>query len=310
VSLSALRSVRNQYRGLNAHLHSLWQGVGRWSHFHNLHIGHLALALKAQLRPLGYTAEVEESLQVRRVTVLPGQLGADHHALTVAELLGEVEEKPHRAIAIYRREPDGLVYDQPLAWLELLTPNSKGETFDGVAYRVKRERMLQHGIVFVEMDYLHETPSTFKRLGDYTGDAESVHPYRIVVLDPRPDLKRGRVTVAEFDVDHPIPALEIPLEQGDLITFDFGVPYQQMFEAAFFGDDVDYRQIPVNFDRYHPDDQARIASRMVCVLHAARDGRDLEQAPFESPDFSLEQALAEIERLTTRPRRRPSDQFG
>lgn len=55
-------TAKNQYDGINAHLHSFWQGTGKWHRFHNVYIAQLLMALKAQLIPLGYTAETEESL--------------------------------------------------------------------------------------------------------------------------------------------------------------------------------------------------------------------------------------------------------
>ena len=59
-----VRSLKNQYRGINAHLHSQWQAHGNWAGFHTRHIGDLAGLLRRQLYPMGYVAEIEESLQV------------------------------------------------------------------------------------------------------------------------------------------------------------------------------------------------------------------------------------------------------
>ena len=69
--MEAVQSIKNQYFGINAHLHSFWQGAGKWHRFHNVHIAHLLVALKAQLIPMGYTAETEESLQIRRIAYQP-----------------------------------------------------------------------------------------------------------------------------------------------------------------------------------------------------------------------------------------------
>ncbi len=48
--MPALHSTRNQYPGINAHLHSYWQGRGGWSRFHTNHIADL---LRALLLPRG-----------------------------------------------------------------------------------------------------------------------------------------------------------------------------------------------------------------------------------------------------------------
>ncbi len=63
----AVRSVRHQYTGINAHLHSLWQVKGAWSEFHTRYLAQLADSLKPLLLPLGYTAALESSLQIRRL---------------------------------------------------------------------------------------------------------------------------------------------------------------------------------------------------------------------------------------------------
>src|SRR5215207_3466591 len=75
--MEPVKSIRNQYLGINAHLHSQWQAEGRWSGFHTLQIGDLLRLLKAKLRPLGYTADIEESLQIRRLGDTTGYLRAD-----------------------------------------------------------------------------------------------------------------------------------------------------------------------------------------------------------------------------------------
>lgn len=69
--MQAVCSVKNQYRGINAHLHRYWQGIAKWNRFHKVQIAPLLVTLKARLLPMGYTVETEESLQIRRVTDHP-----------------------------------------------------------------------------------------------------------------------------------------------------------------------------------------------------------------------------------------------
>lgn len=64
---AAVRSIRNQYHGISAHLHSYWQSRGGWHSFHGNHIADLLRALRAALLPMGYTADLESSFQVRRL---------------------------------------------------------------------------------------------------------------------------------------------------------------------------------------------------------------------------------------------------
>lgn len=216
------------YWGINAHLHSLWQAEGGWDEFHASHLIYLANALKIPLLPMGYTAGVQQSLQIR-------------HANT----------------------PDG----KP------------------------------------EADVLHESAPTFPGIPNYrpveNGQllSPNAHPYRIVVIDPRPTLMKGLARLYQFDVDQLLPVVDIPLQGSDVLAFDFGQPYNRTLEESMFGLDVDYRQFPPNFQRYHSADQERIAARMVAVLDANVHNVDLETGPFPIRDMTLSAALAELESL-------------
>jgi hypothetical protein len=316
-----VRSIKNQYLGVNAHLHSLWQGIGKWNRFHNVHVAQLLITLKARLLPMGYTAEVEESLQIRRVSdvarppradILIGDIeprrarqgsmspmaGVETQTLTLDEMLEgeEDQEHPYYAVAIYERLANVQLSD-PVAWIELLSPSNKGGSLDAQVYRAKRKELLRSGLVFVEIDYLHETPPTFARMGDYTQDEAGSHAYRIIVLDPRPNLKAGRAFLYQFDVDTPLPSVTIPLNAGDLLRFDFGMAYRKTIEEGLYGYDLDYSQLPMNFDRYRQEDQARIAARMLAVLEAVHKGVDLETGPFPAKELPLDEALAQLEAL-------------
>lgn len=313
----AIRSVKNQYRGINAHLHSFWQARGTWNRFHNGYITHLTETLAAQLRPMGYVADMEESLQIRRlgedfprrprsnpmiydpdtrraVQSLPMRR-AD--GLSVAELIEEEDRGyPYFAITVYPIRSD-MELGEPVAWIELLSPTNKGHSDDAAAYIGKRRALLDSGMVFVELDFLHETPPTFSRLADYSTKEAEAHPYRIVILDPRPSLKRGPAEVEEFDVDTPIPQVVIPLNADDRLEFDFGVPYNEVFERGFHGDRFSYDEFPLHFERYSAADQTRIARRMLAVLEATRQKANLEQGGFEVKEVSLEAATAAIEAM-------------
>jgi hypothetical protein len=320
----AIRSINNQYRGINAHLHSHWQAVGGWNGFHSAHIADLWKALRARLRSMGYTAELEPSLQIRRldqprtdpesdITIydsdpvrrgqLPDRIGQTAEAvLPIPKLLGEapLSEKTFQAIAIY----DATADKQPTAWIELLSPTNKGNGRDARIYRSKRLNVLESGIVFVEIDYLHASAPTFQGIRDYRprkGKPSPLgsHPYRIVVLDPRPDLETGQAYLAEFDVDQPIPTVTIPLSSNDALEFNFGIPYSKTFEESFYGDEVDYTQLPTKFQRYSEEDQTRIVARMLAVIEAAKRGEDLEKSvPAPLTLRALHEGLTLLQSLT------------
>jgi hypothetical protein len=294
--MSPVRSLHNQYAGINAHLHSEWQATGRWNRFHNVFVTGLMQSLRAALRGMGYTADIEESLQIRRLTdavrprgdvvifdtrsVAPtGITAAAPSLLSVQDLVEEDEDAdhPYSAIVISQRLTEG-ERGEAVAWLELLSPTNKGNQHDAITYRSKRRLLLESGLVFVGLDFLHETPPTFPRLADYSA-GEGGHPYRIVVLDPRPNLKEGRGMLYEFDVDEPLPLVTIPLNAGEQLTFDFGAVYQKVFLESFYGDEVDYSQLPMAWERYSSTDQWRVLLRLATVLEAAEQGKDLEHLP-------------------------------
>ncbi len=320
-----IRSTRNQYRGINAHLHSYWQSEGGWDSFHSNHITYLTSALKAKLLPMRYTAETQQSLQIRRLGEPAGKpesdvtvydrdrnraargrtsTGALHEALLIPEVMSvEDELSQYTAIGIYEFVPDQRNRGTPVCWIELLSPSNKPGGQDAAYYRNKRHKLLQSGMVFVELDYLHESLSTFDKIARYRGADKATepgsHPYRVMVVDPRPIFLEGLAYRAEFDVDDPIPTAEIPLNGDDVLTFDFDAPYQKTFEELFYGLElVDYSQLPLNMDRYSPGDQVRILARMLAIMKAVRDGVDLDKnAPLPvDEDIVLDDALAQIRR--------------
>lgn len=332
--MNPVRSRVNQYRGVNAHLHSYWQGVGGWSRFHTNHITDLMRVLRPLLLPLGYDADVEPSLQIRRlddveppqypesdVTIYdlqPGRTrqrqpvpqpgGATEVVLTIPEALqgDPLSEKDYSAIKIYQMTPGKLDRGTPVAWIELLSPSNKPGGRDAQEYFEKRLMIVDNGLVFVEMDYLHESAPTLKGIPNYrtrrgqTTD-EKARAYRLAVIDPRPDTQKGIIRVTEFDVDAPIPIINIPLVGTDTLPFDFGIPYRKTFEETLYGQQlVDYRELPPNMDRYSLADQARIANRMLAVLKARADGLDLELGPFPASELPLEEALEALEAFQNR----------
>ncbi len=172
--MPALHSARNQYAGINAHLHSYWQGRGGWSRFHTNHIAELLRALRPLLLPRGYYADIEPSLQIRRLNdaepprrpesdltiydrdrdraALPRGAGprggVAKLVLPLAEgLFGEaLSEKDYGAIAIYEALPNRLDRGEPIVWLELLSPSNKPGGRDARSYFDTRLTVLESGI--------------------------------------------------------------------------------------------------------------------------------------------------------------------
>ena len=167
----AVHSIKNQYAGINAHLHSMWQAQGGWSEFHTRHIVHLADALKAVLLPMGYTAAIEPSLQIRRIdTMQPSEYpesdvsiydlddnrpyrplaasptsstGELVFAITEVLLDNQISEKTYNSIGIYEIVPNRNERGQAVAWIELLSPSNKPGGRDVRDYFNKRIKIIE-----------------------------------------------------------------------------------------------------------------------------------------------------------------------
>ncbi len=325
-----VHSIKNQYLGINAHLQSKLQTDGGWDSFHAIHLGHLTTAIQVQLRPMGYEADIEQSLQIKhsvdparypKADVMiydpdPGRAFQPVTALSSANtqeivmpipsLLNITDEQVefYRAIAIYKVSASRQDRGEPIVWIELLSPSNKPTGRDFESYREKRTQILQAGIVFVEIDYLHQYPPTLAGVANYHPYGKNSkpqlgsHPYRITVIDPRPDFLEGQGRSRQFDVDDRIPVIVIPLSASDKLDFDFGAPYRKTFEEMFYGDKVDYSQLPVNFELYSEFDQTRIASRMLAVVNAAQNDVDLEREPQAVETIHLGKALEQIQAIS------------
>lgn len=325
-----LHSIKNQYPGINAHLHSYWQGRRGWSRFHTNPIADLLRALRPALLPRGSDADIEPALQIRRLddaepprfpesdltiydldrdrAARPGEsqsrAGVAELVMPLAEgLFGEpLSANDYGVLKIYEAVPGRLDRGALIARIELLSPSNKPGGCDTRDYFDKRLSVIESGIAFIEIDYLHESPMTLRGLPGYHarrgGPPDNrAHAYRIAIRDPRPDFGRGTLRVGDFDVDAPLPIVALPLSGDETLAFDFGPPYRKMFEETLYGLQlVDYGALPDGFDRYSTTDQRRIATRMLAVAEAAA-GHDLETGPFPVRELPIAEALARIAEL-------------
>ncbi len=327
--MKTIYSRINQYRGINAHLHSLFQASSGWRGFHGNQITHIAAALQDVLIPLGYIAQTEEGLQVRRLDEgsttriadvaiidtnpaerfpipVPVASRTNEAYLPLRELIALEDDAidEYMAIAIYRLQDNQTALGPMVAWLELLSPSHKPGSSDFSSYVHKRRQLLRQGIIFIELDYLHASPTTLERLGSYQPRHKGgprmpgAHPYYILVIDPRPSWEDGEGRWVGFDVDEPIPEMLLPLAGADHITFNFNAAYQRSFTELFYGRRVNYAALPLAFDLYSPDDQARILSRMIAVMQAAERGENLEQPPEPVETLPLDEALRQFDAMS------------
>ncbi len=284
-----LRLRANQYRGINAHLHSSLQNdADAWGSFHGPHITLLAMEIDGLLPP-GYIAEPERGLQIKPyhpvsgeeirserikrrkpdITIyqneapassgasLAGSVTAPTLELPAIESLTLDEEAYLTAIAI--RQVDANDIGKVVTWIELLSPTNKPGGTGYHQYLEGRENTLRSGIALVEIDYLHQSPPVIGLIPSYPDQEPGAYPYLITVTNPRPDLQTGRLRVYGFQVDAPMPVIPIPLADEESFTVDFGKPYHQTFESlSVFSRRVDYEREPERFDTYSQADQTRV----------------------------------------------------
>jgi Protein of unknown function (DUF4058) len=286
INCMPIQTRNNQFLGINPHLHSFWQANSLWNRFHSFHIAQIMSTLKQTLITMGYTAETEEALQIRCYNPEP------QNSLSLKELEGEInDENPYTAIGIY--ELKNYEHGELVAWLELLSPTNKGNSRDANAYQQKRRTLLKQGIVFVEVDYLHETPSTFANVPDYTKQEPYATPYNIITLDPRPNFSDTRGQIYSFQIDEPLPIVPIQLNGEDVIEVDFDFIYQKTFVDGVYGFDMSYDTFPMNMSRYSAQDQARSVTRMLHVLQTT----DLTPMPKALETLDLATALEQLQAL-------------
>lgn len=284
----------NQYRGINAHLHSLLQSEGGgWESFHNAHIINLTEAIDLLL-PEGYYVLNEKSLQLsgfnpntgelKRIPTRPdvgiyGKSEMSHRAgspagskptavIPVIDTLIEDEQLP--SVVIFKVENDKT--SLPVTRIELLSPANKPPGAHYLQYLVKRTETLKNGINLVELDYLHETRSPIRVIPSYPDHEPDAYPYMILVSEVRASLAEAQMAVYGFFVDEPIPVVTIPLSGQDTITVDFGAVYNVTFSRnRYYGTvAVDYDQVPVRFGSYSETDQKRIRERMEMIKTASQ----------------------------------------
>jgi hypothetical protein len=304
----AVKSRKNQYQGINAHLHSSLQGTaGGWEGFHGNHITHLTEAINASL-PSGYLVDSRPALQIREYDPAEGarfrrprpdiaiyearapvssfewpsseNASAPTMTLSALETLDIDSDSYLRAVIIWKTGRGKL--GKPVTWIELLSPTNKPGGTGYMQYIQERATALREGVVLVEVDYLHETRSPINRLPSYPGGEPGAHPYTIAVSDPRPTLQDGWTDVYGFDADAPLPIIDLPLAGKHTVRVNFGQVYNRTFESlAAYSYRVNYAQPPERFETYREADQARIKARMEAVLDAHEQGIDLETGPFE-----------------------------
>jgi hypothetical protein len=212
---------QNPYQGINAHLNSELQtpgsedtGLSTWPGFLSTHVTHIADFLNEQLPP-NYVARSEQSLQI----------GVQEDVL-----LPETTSKQEPDVAIYQRSNTSArssraATSETAASFDLALDDTLDLTEDFVkAVVIRQVSESDHiGIVVTRIELLsptnkpgHAGYNAYRRNRNmalyshvpllnypvYPNDPKS-RPYNILVSDPRPSVKEGRLRAYGFRVDQP-----------------------------------------------------------------------------------------------------------
>lgn len=260
----ALYSKKNLYPGINIHLNSSLQSEsGNWRSFMQSHIVKIGSYLDTVL-PSEYFTMTQPSLQLGNI-ISHLQLsqsakfkptGADTKLTQLAIPYTLFEQDTLMSEVVYKFGNQNLL-EYPVARIELLTTSSKFGGEYHTHYIQNRQQALEDGVVLIEIDYLHETPSCIPNFPNYR--EEHSPPYRIYVTIPRPSVAKGKTIVYGWGVVDPFPLIKLLLLNDDETTVDFGIPYNHTFETMrLYHRTIDYAQDPTNIDTYTDEDKVKI----------------------------------------------------
>ncbi len=241
--------MHNLYRGVNPHLNSRLQTPESnmypaiFSSFHATFIVHIADALNDALPP-DYVAHNEASLQVRGIDE-----GLDL----------DPDERLHAVVI--RRLVNQYGPGHIVTRIELLSPSNTLGRVNHKTYTERRLNTLRGGVPLVEVDFLHESRSSFIAMPIYPGEPHS-SPYTIIVYNPRSNFRQGSSLVYGFRVDEPIPTIPLPLVGEAQLMFDFDQVYQHSLTSRRWHLFVDQTIAPARFETYSHADQERIRKKM------------------------------------------------
>jgi hypothetical protein len=233
---------KNLYPGVNPHLNSALQSYDLWAMFQMSYLVRIEDVLD-QVLPEHYHVWMQRSLQV--------DPESDEAHLPMGTVVYHSETIPSEG------------FGQPVVRLEILRQENKRGGENYTRYLQNRIRLLDTGIVLVEVDFLHETPPIDLRQPSYIEREHNATPYSISVIDPRPSLRQGSVHIFGFNVSGTIPIVDIPLLNEDSVKLDFAAAYQLVFEnRRVFQHHTDYTEQPLRFETYSTEDQQYILQRM------------------------------------------------
>jgi hypothetical protein len=282
---------KNLFIGVNPILNSfLQQNDGGWESFHAEFISSITHQLDSHL-PSNYYAIADKGLQIseigldeikkRRIRpdvglyqVSPSsQATARDNAASPVAILPlretlELEDEDNYLLSVNIYEAVlGKLKGKLVSSIEVLSPANKAPSAYHVQYLSKRAQLLKAQVNLVELDLLHESRPVISNIPSYPDQNEGALPYTLAVSKPQPSFEDGEFVLYGAKVDAALPQISIPLMGTDTIVVDVQAIYNKSFSGLrVFASLVDYEQLPVNFERYHSLDQARIKELLDLIL--------------------------------------------
>lgn len=263
---------QNPFVGINPLLHEILLTQDRWQEFHNVFLIQCLMELRQELVDTHYTVSLEQTVKIQSVydnmaryrpdlliktdkdkiqtPAIPSP-NSSVATLAIVDIMDLDDPEPEPLSLVIRKYED----DVPVAWVELLSPSNK-LPFDGYyQYRTKRQVIVGAGIVFIELDFIHNQSPTFRYL-DYSKSEIGAYPFHVAVLIPNPGAEAGVAHVAHFRIIEKIPKLTIPLLGADKVEVNLDDVYQEIFIRGAYSKEItrNYPQLTT----YHTDDREKI----------------------------------------------------
>jgi len=276
------RIAHNIFEGINPVLNEKFLQIWDWQDFHNAHLVDIRNLLKSVLLERGYVINLEESVQVYKLGDTPTLYRSDvliskssrpslsEKAQSQSEAIPTVatqilpirqmnipEESPSIMAIVIRKRRE----NKPITWIEMLSPSNKLPSQTFYDYQFKRKQLIDAGVCFIELDFIHTQPPTFYHVEAYT---DGGYPYHLSVSVPRPTIQEGTITMYHFGVADKIPTIDIPLEGDDTHIFDFNAAYQKTFVESSYGLELDYHDLDLS--TYLERDRQYILKRIASAL--------------------------------------------
>ncbi|PJF30151.1 MAG: hypothetical protein CUN52_04710 [Phototrophicales bacterium] len=266
---------QNPFAGINPLLHEILLTQDRWQEFHQVFLTQCLMILRQKLADTHYTVSLEQTVKIQSMyenmaryrpdwlikikkSDLPIPASSPNRAtatLAIVDIMDLDDPEPEPLSLVIRKSED----DLPVAWIELLSPSNK-LPFDGYyQYRLKRQVIVEAGIVFIELDFIHNQSPTFRYL-DYSKGEIDAYPFHIAVLIPNPGIETGVAHVEHFHLMQKIPTLRIPLLGDDTVALNLNDVYQDIYARGAYAKEI-ARKMPLLIT-YHPADREKILAHL------------------------------------------------